>query len=391
MSMTEQTKISENKDRMSKALGAAFLGHQVEQLENRAFTGASGRGGRGRGGRGRPWAGPDSQARGSAGNPVARSNVRGGGSSGVPVLIPPKEHAQVGRKRSFTLHPDPDAKPIVPRERERTAMANIIILDASILVHALGQVKRWCKEERKEILVIPLEALNTLDLLKKGGSTIAIHARAASRFLEAQVGTNPRIRVQGDEQFIPWDDLYSRATGASSEQATTDTPGDFALPSQEHAPEWMRQIVCCTGWETLAASAPLPEGGPAHHKKPNRVALAIIKPNLSPAALETQDSSVIKHLPRTTGDLLRLWAPKLGLNLLQIDQGASERQESRGDRHKSSTSEYGGHHRRGGRSSADESRGLVEKVKNGLNTNSPVAIGGAAKIRLLARGEKLDP
>ena len=235
-------------------------------------------------------------------------------------------------------------------------------------------------------------ALNTLDLLKKGGSTIAIHARAASRFLEAQVGTNPRIRVQGDEQFIPWDDLYCPVPRVNSGQAAAVVPEDAKLLPQEQAPEWMRQIVCCAGWETLTASAPHPQDAMGQNKKPNRVALAIIKPNLSPAALETQDASMAKHLPRTTGDLLRFWAPKLGLNVLQIDQGASERQESRGDKHRrSSISEHGGHHKRGGRSSADESRGLVEKVRNGLNTNSEVAIGGAAKIRLLTRGEKLDP
>ena len=39
-------------------------------------------------------------------------------------------------------------------------------------------------------------ALNTLDLLKKGTSALAHRARAASRILEAQVGTNPRIRIK---------------------------------------------------------------------------------------------------------------------------------------------------------------------------------------------------
>ncbi len=198
--------------------------------------------------------------------------------------------------------------------------------------------------------------------------------------------------MQGDEQFITWDDLYSRVTGANSSQAPAVSPSDVPPLPQEQAPEWMRRIVCCAGWETLAASAARSQDAANQNKKPNRVALAIIKPNISPATLEIQDPSMIKHLPRTTGDLLRLWAPKLGLNVLQIDQGASERQESRGDRHRRpSMSEQGGHHRRGGRSSADEGRGLVEKVKNGLNTNSEVAIGGTAKIRLLTRGEKLDP
>ena len=145
---------------MSRALGAAFLGHQVEQLENRALTAGPARGGRGRGGRGRTWAPANPQSRDSQANRNVRSGPRGGGgigSSGSPTAAPPKENSIVERKRSFTLHPDPDAEPILPKEREKVVMANTIILDASILVHALGQVKRWCKEERKEILVIPLE------------------------------------------------------------------------------------------------------------------------------------------------------------------------------------------------------------------------------------------
>ncbi len=160
---------------MSRALGAAFLGHQVEQLENRALAGTPVRGSRGRGGRGRAGAPADSQARGNQANRGLRSGPRSGGGIGggsTPTAVPPRDQAQMERKRSFTLHPDPDAEPIVPKEREKAVMANTIILDASILVHALGQVKRWCKDERKEILVIPLEggpyfALRNLRLISK--------------------------------------------------------------------------------------------------------------------------------------------------------------------------------------------------------------------------------
>lgn len=36
-------------------------------------------------------------------------------------------------------------------------MASVIVLDASVLVYGLGQVRRWCRDERKEILIVPLE------------------------------------------------------------------------------------------------------------------------------------------------------------------------------------------------------------------------------------------
>lgn len=139
---------------MSRALGAAFLGHQVAQLENRinktppspspSPRGGAIRGGRGggRGGGGRIW------------------NPDRNGGQGV----------QRARKRSFSLHPEEaqlsaegevtalaSPLPIVSVAKDRPIMANVIILDASVLVYALGQVKRWCKEERKETLIVPLE------------------------------------------------------------------------------------------------------------------------------------------------------------------------------------------------------------------------------------------
>lgn len=35
--------------------------------------------------------------------------------------------------------------------------ADIIVVDASVLVHALHQVKKWCRDGRDEIVIVPLE------------------------------------------------------------------------------------------------------------------------------------------------------------------------------------------------------------------------------------------
>lgn len=242
--------------------------------------------------------------------------------------------------------------------------------------------------------------MNTLDLLKKGGTTIAIHARAASRFLEAQVGTNPRIRVQRDEDFIPWDEIYSAAITSAEAPSFASTEGVNAsdvtvvVPPEDHAPEWMRQTICCTEWETRHAKvdtvAPKSSPGPA---RPNKVALAVIKPSTgSNAVLDIHDPAILTYIPRATGDLLRLWAPILGLKLLNVDPGALDRSDHRNDKHRISASDGNvPSYRKGGRVPPEDGRGLVEKVKNGLPGNSVVAPGGAGKIRLLTRGEKLDP
>jgi len=165
----------------------------------------------------------------------------------------------------------------------------------------------------------------------------------------------------------------------------------------------MRQTICCAEWETRRAKA---EGAtaviasPAKVVKPNKVALAVIKPfHDSSSVLDVHDPSVLKHVPRATGDLLRIWAPMFDLNLLNVDQGASDRADMRSDKqHRGSApgGDVGSYsaHRRGGRGSGEEGRGMVEKVKNGVIGNSAfgvVAPGGGGKIRLLTRGEKLDP
>jgi hypothetical protein len=37
--------------------------------------------------------------------------------------------------------------------------ADVVVVDASVLVHALHQVKRWCRDGREEIVIVPLEGV----------------------------------------------------------------------------------------------------------------------------------------------------------------------------------------------------------------------------------------
>lgn len=81
------------------------------------------------------------------------------------------------------------------------------------------------------ILVMSL-ALNTLDLLKKGNSTIANRARAASRLLEELVGSNNRVHVQEDAAVVDWN--------IQKPPAVKDVP-ETAL--------WVRNTLGCVLWE----------------------------------------------------------------------------------------------------------------------------------------------
>lgn len=39
--------------------------------------------------------------------------------------------------------------------------ADIVVVDASVLVHALYKVKQWCRDGREEIIIVPLEGATT--------------------------------------------------------------------------------------------------------------------------------------------------------------------------------------------------------------------------------------
>ncbi|KAI5114957.1 hypothetical protein M0805_001142, partial [Coniferiporia weirii] len=132
--------------------------------------------------------------------------------------------------------------------RDRPAgekVADVVVVDASVLVHALDQLKTWCGKGREEVVVVPLEnaSLNTLDTLKKGASSgqIVRRGRDASRYLEGQVDMNPRIRIQSDNEFAPWDSISFSKDGQ-------DTSNDAARSLSE-CPDWLRRIVCCARWE----------------------------------------------------------------------------------------------------------------------------------------------
>lgn len=112
-----------NKVAMSKALGQAFLSHQVRQLE----AGASKRGRHGRRG-GTPM----------HGDVIPREAV----SKSVP-----NDNALANQVQ--------ETRPVSPLVANKR-----IVIDASVLIHGLDQVKKWCIGEKVGQLIIPLEGMN---------------------------------------------------------------------------------------------------------------------------------------------------------------------------------------------------------------------------------------
>lgn len=282
------------------------------------------------------------------------------------------------------------------RERDQKD-ADIVIVDASVLVNALGQIKKWCREGREEIVIIPLEALNTLDLLKKGNSALSQRARAASRTLEAQVGTNNRIRVQQDDAYVLWDKL--------------------SLPDGANAsPEWVRRIVCCARYEVehpTPKAAAAAEGGAAL-----KVILAVAVPPAqapAPAVVPvSQEASMApvplpapvlsKYEPRTAGTLVAQWAARAGVEVLQVKPTPPGARSSYEDEERSITPNadregprfvkrphsHSNPHRPRRNTPPSASGGLVERPAAVMTMMEMVA-QPTRVVRVLARGEKLEP
>lgn len=283
--------------------------------------------------------------------------------------------------------------------------------------------------------------------MKKGNSSLAQKARAASRLLEAQVGSNPRIRVQRDDAFVPWDDINFKVSELSMNKHSESSP----LGPPSPPPEWLRRTICCAQWEIRNASVggnltdaipnvpktllsrpitPVSNENDGTGSSSSPIAAAAATPAVVDATVVANDakekertvdqverrfppvgnentkvalavlnngvqvpSETALHPPagrydRADGTLIRIWAQKAGMELLLVEPSAvpssSPPEKKRGGGQDKRDYRDGGG---GGRRAQDRRPSLVEK---------PIAIAivneqPAKNLRLLARGEKLDP
>lgn len=248
-----------------------------------------------------------------------------------------------------------------------------------------------------------------MDLLKKGTTSLAVRARAASRFLEAQVGVNPRIRVQQDDAYVLWDHIKFQ-----------DEP-DVVDKAMMGSPEWIRRTICCARWEAdeVLKKTKLTEP---------KIALAVITtaPHLSPTspASKLPDGATLapvpiplaqasKHELRVAGSLVAYWGQRSGLNVLELKaEDALVDDPRHGNRNGTSPNTFAGGFRGGlgpkrgagngstrgrrmsqgrDRDGGDSVGGLVERPPAVKAMMEMVAQPNSKVVRVLARGEKLEP
>jgi hypothetical protein len=126
---------------MSRALGAAFLNHQVEQLEKTVSNGGPASGNW----RDRHQAHERTY---SPGSPCATATKRGPNP-----VTQRKKGGETPVDRTTNISPTARKR---SGEEERKD-ADVVVVDASVLVNALYQVKKWCRDGREEIIIVPLE------------------------------------------------------------------------------------------------------------------------------------------------------------------------------------------------------------------------------------------
>ncbi|EPQ53066.1 hypothetical protein GLOTRDRAFT_122366 [Gloeophyllum trabeum ATCC 11539] len=398
--------MNNNKLAMSRALGAAFLNHQVEQLEKTAANSHNWRD------RKHPQAHVNRSV-----TPTGRS---GGGGKRPPSASKPTKRRGGGSGERDGVKEDVKNEKVEEAGNVKAKFkdADVVVVDASVLIHCIGQVKKWCRDDREEIIIVPLEALNTLDLLKKGTSPLAQRARAASRILEAQVGMNPRIRVQRDDAFVPWDSIPFTSDSDPDQTKDKDEKAVSPSPPALGSPEWLRRTICCARWE--AENGQKTMGWAANKSSEPKVVLAVVAsanaplavPNplagsttISPVPLPAPQVLANKHEPRSAGSVVAYWARKAGIMVMEVKPGAADREEDDISRKRNPTPTHGHHHGGGGgrvrRSSNPPERGGGERG-GGLVERPPAVMammemvgqpgkGPGKVVRVLARGEKLEP
>lgn len=216
------------------------------------------------------------------------------------------------------------------------------------------------------------------------------------------MGTNPRVRVQRDEAFVYWDKIAFTSQD-------TGTP----LPS----PEWVRRTVCCAKWET---DNPLMElGTDVTPKSTPRVVFAVLSPSSSdgdqatnspnmpvvPLPAPSINPNVNKFEPRSSGTLVSYWASKAGVEILEVDaaapghgRGAGEGEEEETIGPRTGRRGHGHGYARGGRRKPSISDNVATVAAPGLVERPPAVMAmmemvsqPSKVVRVLARGEKLDP
>lgn len=217
------------------------------------------------------------------------------------------------------------------------------------------------------------------------------------------MGTNPRVRVQQDAAYVLWDKIAFDEVPTTTAASTPNTSG--IPPSASPSPEWVRRTICCAQWETEHADATRPrvvlavlaQQPPQQLQQPQS---SVAVDEAAPASAQTASPVPLpaphqapqhKHEPRVTGSFVTFWARRARLAVLEIPAGSDGRvsPEDRRPAH-NHHNHHNPHHHRGRGGGGGGGGGMVERPP-AVKAMMDVIAQPSRVVRVLARGEKLDP
>ncbi|KAL1410377.1 hypothetical protein Q8F55_004385 [Vanrija albida] len=290
--------LADKKAALSKALSAAYLEHQIADLESR--VNAIGVDDKDKaGGAGTEPKGPTPANR----SPTRAPRGRGG-------------HQQHQQRRidEGSSASDSDNEPDGWR---------VAVVDVSALMWAPKSVRRLV--QRGYEVVVPLDAVRTLDMLKKGSAVVALAARAATRYVEhasrhwRPVSADPSLAVQAGTHYKKGRGLRLQRDEESA------APPAAAMAGDTPPPKWVASVLGCAAYFTTISHAEEALNGLDDEPRP---AVLIAHPPLSaevgpPPVDERADAPAQQHnlAERAEGYTVSLEAGRfeLGLEVLRDD------------------------------------------------------------------------
>ncbi|RSH84294.1 uncharacterized protein EHS24_005809 [Apiotrichum porosum] len=231
----------------------------------------------------------------------------------------------------------------------------VAVVDVSALMWAPHSVRRLV--HRGYEVIVPLDAIRTLDMLKKGNSPVAQAARAAARFAEhasrhwRPVSADPSIAVQAGTD-------YKKGRGLRL-QRDDEASAPPAAAGGDPPPKWVASVLGCAAFFTAISRAEEAAQGLGDEPRP---AVLIAHPPLSaevgpPPVDERPDAPPAQaqhYAERAEGYTLSLEAGRfeLGLEVLRdeeeadFDTAGATRGRGRGGR--GGRGRHGGGHGQGG-------------------------------------------
>ncbi|WOO85211.1 uncharacterized protein LOC62_06G008710 [Vanrija pseudolonga] len=352
--------LAEKKAALSKALSAAYLEHQIADLESRVNAigvddkaGAAGGGGGGAGA---------ANNHNNNKSPTRRAWGAAAAAAPTPAPAPAPAPQPQPQQRRIDESSASDSEPEADGWR-------VAVVDVSALMWAPKSVRRLV--QRGYEVVVPLDAVRTLDMLKKGSAVVAQSARAATRYVEhasrhwRPVSADPSLAVQAGTHYKKGRGLRLQRDDESAPPPAAAMAGDMPPP------KWVASVLGCAAYFTTISRAEEALNGLDDEPRP---AVLIAHPPLSaevgpPPVDERADAAPAQQhnlAERAEGYTVSLEAGRfeLGLEVLRDDDDDEGEVEAVGRRGGRGRRAPGGGEGRGGRGRRGRNREHREAARD---------------------------